>query len=156
MKSLTLHPLSINLVLNFARPVSMEELKRLLGGLFEGIGKAISRDKSCVIGHIKGLATLEHGYWLKVNLVAADRPAQAESSSDQPVAQACMAVNLMVYGIEPPELFKMAKAVINQPDKPWSGLISLANPDHPQASGHHHQTGLDTCGPEPNSGRKNR
>ena len=156
MKSLTLHPLSINLVLNFARPVSMEELKRLLGGLFEETGKAISRDKSCVIGHIKGLATLKHGDWLKVNLVAADRPAQAEASSDQPVAQAFMAVNFMVYGIESLELFKIAKAVINQPDKPWNGLVSLANPDQPQASRHQHQTGLDICGPEPNRGHHNR
>jgi hypothetical protein len=132
-----LHPLSLRIRLAFEQPAPMDEAKGILAGFFDEMAGIIAQNQACVIGHIKGLAMLGQEDYLKVNLIAAGRPASTEASCADQVQDLSMVVNFMVYGLEPEQLFDIAETVIGQPDKPWSGIVRLAQA-RPLAVHHHH------------------
>lgn len=137
MKELILHPLSISLGFKFAKPMPMEQVKGLIGEMFDALAQAVSRREGCIIGHIKGLAMLEREDWLKVSVISAARPSQAEASGNSPVESMSMAVNFMVYGLEPDQLFQLATEVVGQAGKPWSDSVTLERPTRLTTLEHH-------------------
>ncbi|MCB2189642.1 MAG: hypothetical protein KQJ78_24780 [Deltaproteobacteria bacterium] len=128
MKELTLHPLSVLLAWRFPEPRPREVVEGLVAAWCDTLAQAVAREPGAVIGHIKGLAKLGGQEWLKVSVIAPDRPAQVESRGQAPLAALDLAVNLMVYGREPAELFSLVQAVTAQEDRPWRGLVEPALP----------------------------
>ncbi|MCB2227816.1 MAG: hypothetical protein KQH53_14140 [Desulfarculaceae bacterium] len=139
MKELPLHPLSMVLTFRFAEPRSSRELEALVAGLFDALSRAVVEGGTdCVIGHIKGLAKLGEADWLKVSVISPDRPAQALAEISRPLEAMDMAVNLMVYGREPEELWQIVSQVAERPGEAWSGVVAPQRPVQTVSLHDHH------------------
>lgn len=98
MLDLKLEPFAVRLHWQLTREGGEADWSQLLGEFVELLAKRCDNAGKCIIGHIKGFATLPDGGYVRVNAVSARMPADVDVKSRGRFTRLTLTLNVLVYG----------------------------------------------------------
>lgn len=125
MTTLTLEPLAARLRWRFAQALTGDEWGAVFAEHLESLAKRCVETEAGVIGHIKGLAVVPGGGYVRVNLVSPLRPADIESTASSSCARLTFDLNVLVYGLSFEQVRQMTLNTAAMVASRRGGLISI-------------------------------
>lgn len=103
MTDLHLHPLAARLTWRFPAPLAPDACAALLADAVGAVARACQAAGPAVIGHIKALAVLPGGGYLRASAISATHPVdfEAHQASGEALAELAVTLNAIVYGLSP-------------------------------------------------------
>ncbi|MBC7252081.1 MAG: hypothetical protein H5T62_17615 [Anaerolineae bacterium] len=139
MDSLTLEPYAARLRWRFPQEQTLQKWQTLLANFLDELGRACVTSGPYVIGHIKAIALLPGGGFLRGSKVSARYPADTECTGQDPdrYAELDMTLNVLVYGPSWTETHRLVSEVGLALAQRWGAelSISIADSEHHY---HHH------------------
>jgi hypothetical protein len=99
VKELTLEPYAARLHWQLPTATDGQGWAAILAEHLESLARRCDETGQNVIGHIKGLAVLPGGGYVRVNVVSPERPADVESTALGQCADLNFDLNVLVYGL---------------------------------------------------------
>jgi len=139
MDSLTLEPYAARLRWRFPQEQSPQKWQTLLANFLDELGRACVTAGPYVIGHIKGLALLPGGGFLRGSKVSAHYPADTEYTGQDTdrYAELDMTLNVLMYGPSWTETRRLVSEVGLSLAQRWGAELSIAVADNEHHHYHH-------------------
>ena len=99
MSEMILEPLAAHVRFIAPAPRQIQDWTGILKDYFKTLATLCDLAGPCVIGHIKGLALLPAGGYIRVSAVSASMPVQIETNVSGDFAELTITLNMLVYGL---------------------------------------------------------
>lgn len=149
MTAPSLSPYAARLRWYFATAQAADQWQALVATFLEDLAAACVAGEMHVIGHIKALALLPDGGFLRASTISARHPADVaiERAGDRPCSELELALNVLVYGLAWTEAHQLVKASAQQVAADRGAVVEQlapspgpgAAPDERAHSNHFHQ-----------------
>jgi hypothetical protein len=114
----------------------------ILAEYLQTLAQRCSASRQTVIGHIKTLALFSDQGYLRISVVAPNRPASIEGKTPPGCIDLELTLNVLVYGLERTEIERITHAAANEVANRWKGVVdhnrNQSQPSHPSQHSHHH------------------
>jgi hypothetical protein len=141
MAELIFEPYTARLLWQASRPAPGFSWPGLVAGTLEAVAARCEVEGQTVIGHIKGLATLEDGQYLRANVVAAGQTADLAGAVPSNCTELLFTMNVLVYGLPYAAIAERVIGAAEAVAGPWQVAVTV----EPVVEGHapHHHHGSD-------------
>ena len=135
MDPLTLEPYAARLCWRFPGAQPLERWQALFAAFLDELGQACAAEGARVIGHIKGLALLPGGGYLRGSKVSTDYPADVETKEalTDSCAELELSLNVLVYGLRLSEAQRIVPETSLALGQRWGAELEVLT-----LSDHHH------------------
>ena len=130
MTALSLVPYAARLRWSFATAQAADQWQALVATFLEDLAAACVAGEMHVIGHIKALALLPDGGFLRASTISARHPADVaiERAGDRPCSELELALNVLVYGLAWTEAHRLVQASAQQVAKDRGAVVEQLTP----------------------------
>lgn len=125
MNEMSLEPYSARLNFKMSSPLSDRQWRILLAEYMETLARQCCEERTCIIGHIKGLTEFAENGFLKVSVTSLDQPAEVEGKVPSNISELSFVLNVLVYGLTREEIVEMVGKTISRPDSLWLGHVNI-------------------------------
>ena len=132
MGALTLEPYAARLRWRFSQGQPLVRWQALFSTFLDQVGHAADAAGPYVIGHIKGLALLPGGGFVRGSKVSADYPSDVEvqGAGDAVCAELEMALNVLVYGLPLTQTRQIVPEVGRELARQWDAELEVVEAGH--------------------------
>ena len=130
---MTLEPYAARLNFMMPSPLTGNEWQLMLAQYMEALARLCTEAGPCVIGHIKGLAAFPDNGFLKISVISPDHPADVNGEVPENLSDLSFVLNVLVYGHTREMIARLNREILDFPDKPWKGHVSVVEVNHGHA-----------------------
>lgn len=115
MTEINLEPFAAKISLTTTEPIGSDQWSGSVLALLQGIGDGCNSAGSCLVGHVKCLATFDNGEFIRASLVDPARPPELEGRVPDDVKAIDLILNVLVYGMKRSRIATMVRNLLSGP-----------------------------------------
>jgi hypothetical protein len=126
ISEMILDPFTARLRITLATPKTGQECAVILAAFLETLATLCDQTGPSVVGHIKALALLPRGQYIRGSVVSSSLPADVEMViSGSSLSQLCLTLNMLVYGLSRETLERIVREAVLQHEEACHARIAV-------------------------------